>query len=405
MLPFTDAEAPALSPPGTVAPRRDLRAELADARPKAIRGHVPALDGLRGLAILLVMLLHFVGNTTATNGLERGLVYLTGQGLVGVDLFFVLSGFLITGILFDSKDEHFFRNFYVRRTLRIFPLYYGVLIVCFIVLPAAGFSTAALDELDQNQAWLWLYGANFRHALEGRWALSYLNHFWSLAIEEHFYLVWPVLVWFTRSRPTALLWTSLGIAAGSRIAGVVAAAWSPSPTIALMTPFQLQGIAFGGALAILARLPGGADAIGRWTPRVAIGAAAALTGGFVLHRFGGAGEVLFGALRPTLFILLLACLMSFGVFYPNSLPSQLLRGRMLRFLGTYSYGLYVYHHFVSYYFLERGTEFALAERLGSHTVAVLVQATAGFAISILAAMASYHLYEKRFLALKDRFAA
>src|SRR6266568_1801981 len=94
--------------------------------------HIPALDGLRGLAIILVLLFHFTpesGGHTMIGVLTR---WVSRLGWCGVDLFFVLSGFLITGILFDAKGlQHYFRNFYMRRVLRIFPLYYGVLLLVF----------------------------------------------------------------------------------------------------------------------------------------------------------------------------------------------------------------------------------------------------------------------------------
>src|SRR5467141_1688790 len=163
-------------------------------------GHVPALDGLRGLAIIMVLFVHFVGACQPESAFERILIKGSNYGVWGVDLFFVLSGYLITGILYDSKGSaHYYRNFYVRRILRIFPLYYGVLFLLFFVFPLfPSVYPTGLEESARHQAWVWPFGVNLFIALRGWWALPYISHFWSLAIEEHFYLLWPLVVFSFR---------------------------------------------------------------------------------------------------------------------------------------------------------------------------------------------------------------
>src|SRR4051794_604846 len=126
-------------------------------------GHMPALDGLRGLAILMVMIHHFGGGIDhGRAGLDLWFSRIVGTGWCGVDLFFVLSGFLITGILYDTKDAHRgLGNFYARRMLRIFPLYYGLLLVLFVILPIVSRGpTPGIEKVAQNQGWLWFYCSN-----------------------------------------------------------------------------------------------------------------------------------------------------------------------------------------------------------------------------------------------------
>jgi peptidoglycan/LPS O-acetylase OafA/YrhL len=365
---------------------------------------MPALDGVRGLAILVVLLFHFIAQTTATNAFERTVNRILNYGSLGVDLFFVLSGFLITGILYDARAQPgYFRNFYMRRVLRIFPLYYAVLAVVFFVVPLIpvlhGSEIAGIRE---HQAWAWLYAINIYLSLHGEWVFSYLEHFWSLAVEEHFYFVWPFAVFSLGARPRLLMRVTLGIVAFS-FAGRVAASLGGVSlvTTTVLTPFQLDALCLGGFLAVYVRQPGGEEAARRAIKPLAFALAAVLVLEFVLRRVADSEVSVLHSARGGLFRLLFAALLIHALAAPDrSWTARFFRSRTMIALGKYSYGLYVYHHFLSYYFVKNGTEFPLAVAVGSHTLAVALQATFGMAISIVVAWASYEYFEKHFLALK-----
>jgi peptidoglycan/LPS O-acetylase OafA/YrhL len=394
-------------------PRRETSFSLsasasASSRPN-LGGRMPTLDGVRGLAILMVLIFHFVGNTLPTSPVERAIVGVSNYGAYGVELFFVLSGFLITGILYDAQNKpNYFRNFYMRRFLRIFPLYYGVLALIFFVAPLIPLLRGpTLDYLVDRQAWAWLYAVNIYIGKAGDWSFSYLDHFWSLAIEEHFYLFWPLVVFLLARKPRALIAVSLATSLCAMLARLIGSLlglnwW----TTYVLTPFRLDGLALGAFMSVIARQPGGLEWLTRTLPRAVTVLAGLLAITFawtLLMSHQGLELVL--PVRAALILMLLACLLQWAVIAPKqSATSRFFRSRFMIFLGTYSYGLYVYHHFISYYLSTNHTELELARWLGSHGAAVALQATLGAAVSLVMAYVSYELFERRFLNLKPLLA-
>lgn len=364
-------------------------------------GHIAALDGVRGMAILLVLIYHFTMGMSGSALADRLLLRVTAAGWCGVDLFFVLSGFLITKTLLDTKDSpHRFRNFYVRRALRIFPLYYGTLLVALAAFPLLGFRVHEVDELQGAWPWLWSYGTNILVAQRGRWFP--LSHFWSLAVEEHFYLVWPAMIfWLNRQ-------TALRIGAAVVLLALIARIWLVSQGAVLgaycLTICRMDALIAGGAIALAARGGAGLRALIRPAQFAAAGSGVALLAlgcwrrGFAFHDavVQTVGYPLLDAFFASLLIAILAA-------PRRSLLSQFSNHPALRFLGKYSYGLYVYNSIIILILEEYAVRPELTYESGSLLPSRLVFVTLASFATLAAAWLSWHLFECKFVKWKVYF--
>jgi len=352
----------------------------------------------------VVLLFHFAKGAIPTGWFERLVVQALNYGSLGVDLFFALSGFLITGILYDSHAEpSYFRSFYMRRALRIFPLYYGVLAIVFFVVPLVpALQGTELASLGRFQSWAWLYGVNVYLSLQGGWVMSYLTHFWSLAVEEHFYLFWPLVVWALARRPQRLLQVAAGLAAASFVARQAAAlAGVNLVALTVFTPFQLDALCLGGFFAVVMRQPGGAEKVRRAVLPLAVVPALVIVGLWLANNVTDTLRMATSPLRSGMLrLLLVALLLRALTARDGAADARFFRSGFMRFLGKYSYGIYVYHHFLSYYAATTHTLPRLTETVGSLLLALVIQEGVGIALSIAIAWLSYELFEKHFLRLK-----
>jgi peptidoglycan/LPS O-acetylase OafA/YrhL len=391
----------------------------------AATAHDPALDGVRGLAVLLVMLFHLTHYGLARTPLERALTALPSVGWSGVDLFFVLSGYLITNILLESRrGSTYYRSFYARRVLRIFPLYYTLLVFFLVVVPRLGVFSAAHDLWSPNAPregiWYWLFLSNFRAAWLGAWDHQILSITWSLAIEEHFYLVWPWVV--RRLDDRRLLWVCGATIVGSlalRIA-MVALGYSERAVYTL-TPCRLDPLATGAAIAIVAR-SGGLARFAR-VANVVLPVALALFGAlcFAIHPHAAPS----GAPDPSryeadvvralaftgdpwmqtvgfslLCVIFGALLVSVATAPPQSFRRRVFELAWLRSLGKHSYALYLLHVFVGTLVL---SFFAPVAYPGHFLLAVPFYWVLAIGASYAVARLTWVVIESPMLALKRYF--
>ncbi len=366
--------------------------------------HVPELDGIRGIAILIVLVGHFgstAGGDTVKLGRAFGEVF--GLGWIGVDLFFVLSGFLITGILLDSKGSTgYFSSFYARRTLRIFPLYFLYVFVFFhVALPLGGLLHHGENIDRSGEIWYWLYLPNWWNG-SGH-SIKYLIHFWSLGIEEQFYFTWPLIV-LIASRKT-LKAICLMLIVISPLLRYIFTYNSPPPLFLYnFTPFRMEPIALGALVAILVRETETSPFVVRlmkylWVPALLIFAGMSVGSGTT-----SLGAVSISRFGYTCIDLIFA---SFVFFVALTVRGNhrvgMLTHPMLRSCGKYSYGMYVLHMPIVIFLAVPLAYVFSKTHLQLPFVRVIVAIAVGTGLTYIAALISWNLLESPFLRLKRKF--
>lgn len=346
--------------------------------------HYPALDALRGLAILLVLLHHYFSSFQI--------------GWIGVDLFFVLSGFLITEILLkESFSKAHILRFYARRALRILPVYYGILVLFFLTSPFL-FSDhrphSTYQYYQTNQIWFWTFLQNWLYIKKGPPPEPYLSHFWSLAVEWQFYLAWPLVLHLAKKH-NVLRAVIVSLIALSITVRVYLYLHYPDAVENYYnnTICRMDSLLIGSFLAVHL-------AEGKTFSRMllclftVLCLSLLLICGFVFNYLNN-DNVLMATVGYTVFALFFMSLLYWVLTIPalkrTTIPP-------LNFLGTISYGMYVYH--LPVYLTVAAILPSLMHRFFAASIDRYSVVLISFALTVSISAASYQLFEKPMLRLK-----
>lgn len=353
--------------------------------------HIPSLDGLRGIAILLVIAFHYFD---------------LPFGWSGVDLFFVLSGYLITGRLLDNLNKPaWFSTFYRNRILRIFPLYYGTLIVFFI-----GIHLFTKDETRPLLAFyfthwksFFLFTENYSFIIYGMPVTAYLLHFWSLAIEEQFYLVWPSLVYLSKNAHTRLkVFTLIPILVlAARCLFVFNHSHPNDLTFYYYnTFFRIDTLIVG---ALLCQLHQAKFRISEKIIDILIAFSLVLLAlNYAVCRNWDSSNPFFKTIGYTVTAIFYACLLHKAVYNTDSPVARFFSLPWLRYLGKISYGLYIFHFPVLLIFQQRFYDWGMAHIHPGAVTMKILSVSLCLPITLLVSMLSFRYFESFFLRLKKR---
>lgn len=341
---------------------------------------LPGLDGIRGLAALMVFAFHFFQVNAADASDGALLARLAAPGQTGVDLFFLLSGFLITGILLQNRGaDRALATFYARRVLRIFPVYYLALLGLIV---AGGISNDASAIAASDAWWYVIYLQNIPWTFSS--SISGPGHLWSLAVEEQFYLAWPLLVFGVSTRRLVQTCVALIVAGIATRAYFVLQGW----TTFYFTLCRMDGLVTGALLAVAFHQREHWARVAATAARVAV--AVALIGVPCSLWFLGRGSDAFAVFKPLMMALLYGGLVAATIqASPLSPIARFFSLWPLRVTGKFSYAFYVAHP------MAIAATGVVSRNLG---ISLALALTATYSIAI----ASWYAIERPILRLKER---
>jgi peptidoglycan/LPS O-acetylase OafA/YrhL len=332
-------------------------------------------------------------------------------GWVGVQLFFVLSGFLITGILLDTRDaSNYWSSFFMRRSLRIFPPYYLLLILFFLVLPALGMVSPEHRVENQHQSWYWFYVANWYGVFRDGEGVTALGNCWSLSVEEQFYLIWPFVV--RGLRPATLARVCVAIVAGALLLRIALVMTHVSSKIVYENTFtRADALAVGALVALLIREPAWLPSLRRHLTAASWLATIGLLGMFLasggLTRTNGLSLTLGHTLLAAASGLLILLVIRGGEASRSSLPVSLMSGALIRLFGRRSYAIYLFHGPLNFFVAHRLLAVIVPRHLGLWRMMALQGAylVVGCFSLLGGSMVFERIFERPILGLKRLFVA
>ncbi len=352
--------------------------------------YYPTLDGLRGLAILLVLLLHNF----------KFFKYFS-YGWIGVDLFFVISGFLITGILIDNRETpKYLSIFYLRRVIRIFPLYYLLLTLCLFILPKINKLNFGSEYYQENQIFLWSYLQNWLFAIKSPEDDHTLLHTWSLAVEEQFYILWPIITHIL-GKPLRILLFSVLLLIGIGIARYLTYKLQvANSNYAIFVTFtRIDGLCIGAITSIIFRI--NPDIM--WQNRKSIILFfTSINFCFIFLKWYHIIDLPYWALIGYTSLSVMFGLLVYATIDERSKLIRRIFGNIyMRFFGKISYSLYIFHWPI-YLIIKSFTDHFILDSIDI-TVNKFILGIVSTIAAIIVSTISFEYFEKPILQMKSKF--